>query len=400
MHDLPPTAPRRVLIVAPAMSVYGGAELVIVRLANHLTRQGVGNTLLTTAIPPVMRAELDGTEIRVVERQTPSLTRRITRALGLDDVAALRRELGRISAAYDVVNIHNFPAELAATACRRPVVWLCNEPPRISLRVDMEKRMIPRLVMEAFLRHERRVVRRRVDLAVVADPFNARRFESLYGCVPEIVPYGIDGRYFVKGDGAAARARFGLDERFTLLQVGMITPLKNQMESIRTLRQVKAEIPDARLVLAGAGEPAYLDEVRRFIRDNDLAGDVVITGHVDRAAVRDLYHAADLLIHPIRTQGGWLSPFEAVSAGLPVVVSEEMTAADLVRDHGLGIVTGDYSAAVLEIRRNASAYREAARAGRDWVAENLSWDRCCTQMTGLFGRVAGCDAPFHARRTS
>ena len=73
----------------------------------------------------------------------------------------------------------------------------------------------------------------------------------------------------------------------------MLTPLKNQMESLRTLRQVKAEIPDARLILAGVGETGYLDELRRFARDNDLTGDVVITGHVDRATVRNLYHAAD-----------------------------------------------------------------------------------------------------------
>ena len=55
--------------MAPAISVYGGAELVIVRLANQLTRQGVANTLLTTAIPLEMREELDGTEIRIVERR-------------------------------------------------------------------------------------------------------------------------------------------------------------------------------------------------------------------------------------------------------------------------------------------------------------------------------------------
>ena len=68
-----------------------------------------------------------------------------------------------------------------------------------------------------------------------------------------------------------------------------------------------------------------------------------------------------------------------------MIVSREMTAADLVREHGLGIVTDDYPAAVLEIRRNASVHRKAARAGREWVAENLSWDRCCTRMTEIFG---------------
>ena len=55
----------------------------------------------------------------------------MTHALGLQDVGPLRHELVRISAAFDVVNFHNFPAELAATACRRPAVWLCNEPPRM-----------------------------------------------------------------------------------------------------------------------------------------------------------------------------------------------------------------------------------------------------------------------------
>ena len=40
----------RVLIVYPRIDLYGGAELLVVRLANYLTRSNIENALLTTNI--------------------------------------------------------------------------------------------------------------------------------------------------------------------------------------------------------------------------------------------------------------------------------------------------------------------------------------------------------------
>ena len=91
-----------------------------------------------------------------------------------------------------------------------------------------------------------------------------------------------------------------------------------------------------------------------------------------------------MLLHPIGAQGGWLAPFEAVSALKPVIVSPEMSAADMVRKHNLGIVTEDYEQYVMDIYDNRQIEETNPRAAREWVSANLSWERFCEQMVSVF----------------
>ncbi len=53
----------KVLLVYPRMAVYGGAELLIVRLCNFLSAQGIANTLLSTSVLPEVRENLENTPI-------------------------------------------------------------------------------------------------------------------------------------------------------------------------------------------------------------------------------------------------------------------------------------------------------------------------------------------------
>jgi len=53
----------KVLIVHPHMSLYGGAELVIVKLANYLTKNGIKNSILTLSMLDEIKKELKGTEL-------------------------------------------------------------------------------------------------------------------------------------------------------------------------------------------------------------------------------------------------------------------------------------------------------------------------------------------------
>jgi hypothetical protein len=51
------------LLVHPDMTYYGGAELVIVRLAQFLRENGIDHGLLTTGISETVQNEIPGTEV-------------------------------------------------------------------------------------------------------------------------------------------------------------------------------------------------------------------------------------------------------------------------------------------------------------------------------------------------
>jgi len=370
----------RVLIVYPRIDLYGGAELLVIRLANYLTRNNIENALLTTNICDEVKNDLAGTQIisypyRPFQNFKASLN--FFRLWGL-----LNKGLRKHIDDFDIINVHNYPADLAIYPFRKPVVWMCNEPPEVHVMFKKEKKYTLRwFVINAILRFDNYVVRRFVKNTVVADEFNQRRFKRIYGIDPHIINYGIDCHFFNPG---TIKIEERNRERFTVLHVGMLTPLKNQMESIKTIEKLKDKIPGIKLKLAGAGEGQYLRQLNEYINAKQLKPYVEIMGHLSRIQLRDLYHTSQVLIHPIKPQGGWLSPFEAICAGLPIVASPEMTASNIITKNNLGIITDDFSTAILEIYQNLSGYERLADWRADWVRTHLSWDNFCEQMVNVF----------------
>jgi glycosyltransferase involved in cell wall biosynthesis len=364
----------RVLIVNPRFFVYGGAELLIVELCRHLARQNIEHALLTTAIIPEVAQALPKTRI-------------ILSPCGWNNLKIyfhLWRAVRRHAAEYDLINVHNFPAEFSAFLRRQPVVWMCNEPELYLRKINTKTRRGKMLGAPVFL-FERWIVRNFINKTIVSDSFNARRFKSLYGIEPNVIHYGIDYEFFsVPDESCVNRLKTQWGKRFVMLHVGIMTPLKNQLRSLQVLCEVKQRIPDCLLVLAGCWENAYKSLLDRFIAENQLAENVLFTGHIDRQSLKNYYHSCNVLLHPVSSQGGWLAPFEALCAGLPIVVAPEMTASDLITREHLGIVTGNYAEVVRNIYEQPSSYQAMARHGKQWVRENLSWNKFCLGMLDVF----------------
>ncbi|MDD2773585.1 MAG: glycosyltransferase family 4 protein [Elusimicrobiales bacterium] len=369
----------KILIAAPAIFVYGGAEVLIARLCGWLRARGVEHALLTTAMIPEMREHLGDTRIFVSPNKYGNVP---------GEILALKRGLDSRAAGFDVVNIHNFPAEIAAFSLKKPSVWLCNEP---ALHLHLEGSALSlksRVFFNLLKPLDRFIVRNRVKNVVVSDEFNAARARRLYGVEPEIINYGIDADFFAAGTGGGAAEKYGFAGKFVILQAGMLSPLKNQLASLRALPEVLKTIPDALLVFAGHGEPAYKAALDGYIAARGLGGKVLFTGHVSRDEVRSLMHAAHVLLHPIKSQGGWLSPYEALCAGLPVVASKEMTSSDIMAREEIGVVTDEYAGAVARIHADYAAYKAMAAKGGRYVKASFSWDKFCAAMLACCQKAA------------
>lgn len=367
----------KVLIVYPKFYVYGGGETLVVRLCNYLSDQGIDNAVLTTSMTDDVQNDLKRTRVIVSTDE---------RGGTIGEMRALCGGVRKYGAEFDVLNPHNYPAELTPFFTKRPSVWMCNEP---ELHLSLKHGSFSwryKTFLKALVPFERYIVRNRIAHSIVSDNFNAKRFECIYGKAPTIVRYGIDTDFFSKGDRHQARLSLGVDDKFVVLHVGMMTPLKNQMASLETLKSLKGMIGGLYLVLAGSWEDEYKRCLDAYIAENDLHNMVRFTGHVNRADIRDWYHAADVLLHPIKSQGGWLSPFEALCAGTPIIVSPEMTAADMVGANNLGTVTDNYAKAIQDIYRHRESHIETARNASGWVKSNLSWDSFGAGMLGVYRR--------------
>jgi glycosyltransferase involved in cell wall biosynthesis len=398
-----------VLVVYPRMTLYGGAELLVVRLCNFLSGQGVKHTLLTTAIIPEIQRELTHTVLLVRDNvENPGKAERNTQERSQQGRFGLNPHIWHLLCGYtelfrdafflwkmvrihqdefDLINIHNYPATFAAFCCRKPVAWMCNEP-EAYLRTLRARTLKGKALVKTLFWGERWIVRRFVQQVIVSDAFNAERFQRVYGITPQMIHYGIDTEFFsAASDPGQLRNELGVQDRFVILHAGMITPFKNQLESLKTLVTLKTMIPNVLLILAGHGEGQYILEVEQFMRDHALADHVRLTGHLNRIELRKYYQACDILLHPVYQQGGWLAPFEALCAGTPIIVSPYLTSAEIIRNERLGMVTEHYVETILETYRHPEIYREMALRGRIWVKDHLSWETFGREMLNLFSTL-------------
>ena len=210
-----------------------------------------------------------------------------------------------------------------------------------------------------------------------------------------VVHPGVDAARFAGPDRAACRAeirsRHGIGPSDLLvLFVGMNFEVKG-------LEQVIAAVGAARRALPGAGVSLLVvgrGDARKYagIAREHGAGDAVAFAGAQASGVERYYRAADLfaMLSAFDTFG--MAVLEAMAAGLPVIVSRNVGAKDLVEDGVNGFVApapGDAAAVAASIVAMADAERRAAvGAWAHRTAVRRSWDAAAAEVAGVYEAVA------------
>jgi glycosyltransferase involved in cell wall biosynthesis len=344
----------KVLIVNPSFYVYGGAERQIRILCNYLTSKGIENTILS-APPMVPEMKRDLIDTRLIETNN---IRDATQLLMHD---------------FDIINTHNHPAELCVYPRHIHHIWTCNEPP---IQVLQGGKLDEKEV---------EVVKDSVDVGVAIDEFNAKRFEELYGLKAKVNYPGVGYDFY--SEEYEPKDIYGIKDNFTLIQCGMLTFTKNQIQTVEIFAEIKKKIPEAKLILAGYDKLSYAMHVQSKIRELKLTKDVIITGYIEKDEdLRDLVKCAKVKLTPIIEQGGWANTFEAIVAGKPTIVSDRATFSNLVKDNNLGVVTKieNFPETILNVYENYEKYEEHAKKGREWIKNNLTWDKYGERMIKIY----------------
>ena len=191
---------------------------------------------------------------------------------------------------------------------------------------------------------------------------------------------GVDLQLFQPVERESVRARLGLD-RFTLLAVGHLVPVKAQQLAVAAL----AQLPDVQLLIAGNGPQRGMLE--RLANEHGVAQRVRFLGAVPQAQLRDYYGAADALVLPSEREGWANVLLEAMACGTPVVASRVWGTPEVVAAPEAGLLMAERSAAGLAdaVRALRAAYPDRAATRR--YAERFSWDDTTAGQVALFRRI-------------
>lgn len=361
----------KVLMVHSQMALYGGAEIVIVRLAKYL--QTKGHVVAIVTLSTANHSEYNDLDIRVPDKQIQYRLRGSLSALS--QIRKMYWELKSLCNKYaqdfDVINIHNFPA--IWTTPKKPVVWMCNEIPDLYHNQNIPSWFNPLLNSGRWL--DRMIVRSKHSVAVVADSRMAILFKHRYQFEPIVIPYGID---IFEVDNS------NLDSKtFKIICPSMISPSKNQLEVLQAIAGMK----NVQLILAGYYEEnhPYTKLLRKFIAENNL--DVIWTGMLSRLELIRTCTNVGVAVFMGRGQGSWLGPFEQLSIGIPVIVSPNLTCSSLIKEAELGTVTNNLTETLLRMQLNYKSYKSQALRSQQWVKQNLTWNNFCQRFEELLCQV-------------
>jgi len=350
------------------MALYGGAELVVVRLAHYLQEHGHKVSIL--AASTASHSDYGGLDI-ITPRKEVSWHLWDGTVSSLQEICGVLVSLHKLCNKYandfDVINTHNFPTTWTVPGSKK-IVWMCNEVPDLWHRGNTPS-LVNRLLNTGRL-VDRLIVRSKQPIAVVADTQCAKRFKHRYGFEPEVIPYGIDGEFFSQTVNAER------NDKFTVIQPSMISPSKGQLEVLEVTKHLGVKV-----VFAGYFEPRHPYTAELFQRAAGL--DAHFTGHINKEQLRELYYTAHVAVFPGKGQGSWLGPFEALATGTPIIVSPNLSCSTIIAEHDLGVVTTDLSSTFQEVIHNYPKYQQQALKGREFVLRNLTWNNFGARMLEL-----------------
>lgn len=136
------------------------------------------------------------------------------------------------------------------------------------------------------------------------------------------LPNGVDIEKIQRNtvSGKEIRQRLGIpQDAFVVGHVGRIHPVKNHKKIVEIFEEVRKNNNNAYLILVGEGEKKYVENIKSFIRQKEIADYVVFTGMREDAT--SLMRAFDAFVLPSFQEGFPLVSIEAQALHIRSVFS-------------------------------------------------------------------------------
>lgn len=380
----------RVLHVLPSLAPsYGGPSAALIGLSEALSARGVYCETITTDLGMEEAGDLD--DGRLVEfnginvRYFPRLfSRWLPRDFALSP--RLARWLKARIRDYDIVNIHglfSYPNSVAASIAYRAGIPYVIRPcgmldPWCLKQSRLKKSAYLKVFEEKLLRHAAAISFTTQDEAELAYKVQ---------CQPRsvIIPLGVTGIDDVlQGTDAFSFPR----DKKVVLFLSRLDKKKGLDLLLSSVARLKGVRQDFICVIAGSGTPAYEAKIRAGIKSDKLEDVVWLSGFVEGDRKRQLLKAASCFVLPSHQENFGVSVVEAMAAGCPVVISDQVNIHREVSDAYAGRVVrcdaNELFNALNEMLSNEETRQSMGHNGQKLVKEKYDWNQIGEKVLFLY----------------
>lgn len=373
---------------------YGGLSAVVPQLSEQLQqREGLAVRLAAFCVPDE--------DVHTARSGSVAITVLPFGHLAWMKNAAARADLAHCLERCDGAHIHGlWDSSSMATA---HLAHTKNKPYLVSAHGMLEpwalaQKALKKRIYGALV--ERPLLRRAACLhaLTLAEAQDYRR----YGCRNPIavIPNAVEAPALI--DSTSWTERFpAINGRHTVLFLGRLHVKKGIALLLEAWRALAVQFPDALLVLAGPGEPAYVQQLQTQVRESGLDNSVLFTGMLDQASKWAALSQAQVFVLPSFSEGLSVATLEALSVGTPVIVTEECHLPEIAQTGCGWQITPDAAqlqGALQDALQQSPEHRaQMSHAARQLVATRFSWAVVCRQMAELYRCVLSGETPQHCQ---
>lgn len=310
----------------------GGSTRAPLNVCKYLRDQHQDASIVATTAPDDELGYLDyeypSVPIRLFPRRMPRHNFRSP---------SLRRWLRDHVADYDLVEIHgifSFVPLYTAWACRRSGTPYLVRPHGQLTPQDLKKhvwakRLYGRLVVRPMLRGAERVL-----LATRQESEQLETYST--SCSREIAPLPVDPLQGT-GQGSSFRTRHGIPvDAQVVLFLGRMDRAKGLQFIVPSLAALHARHPRLWFLLVGTGEPEDVAFIDSLLRDYGIIEWTTRTGFLSGIEKLSAFCASDIFVLPSLMENFGLVVVEAMQAGVPVLVSDQVFTHEIPVREGAG----------------------------------------------------------------
>ncbi len=210
-----------------------------------------------------------------------------------------------------------------------------------------------------------------------------------------VVPNGIDVEKLrgklAEVDRDRVRENYGYrKEELVVLSLSRLIPVKGVHSLIEAFAIARQEIPEMKVLVAGAGEPEYTQRLKDRVAELKLEREVLFIGN-EREIEKPL-KAGDIFAAPyIWPEAFGLSVLEAMTAGLPVVGSLSGGVVELLGEGKYGLLferdnPADLARGLIRFAKDATLRSEMGRVAANAALEYTA-SKMCERIQVVYEKV-------------
>ncbi|MGK7875563.1 MAG: hormogonium polysaccharide biosynthesis glycosyltransferase HpsP [Xenococcaceae cyanobacterium] len=394
----------RILQIVPSVSlVYGGPSQMVLGLSAALAAEGVEVTLLTTNsngdagqppldVPIEQPVEQDGYQV-LYFRCSPF--RRYKFSLGLLCWLATHAQ------EYDLAHIHALFSPVstaAATVARYRGLPYLLRPLGTLDPADLRKKRRLKQIYGLLLERPNLAGAAGVHFTSEQECRISKRFGTQTNDL--VIPLGVQLPQDFPEWGKA-RNQLGISpHRPLLLFMSRIDSKKGLDLLIPALETLLGEELDFHFVLGGANpqDPNYENKIREQVQASKLEKHTTITGFVTGDMKLGLLQDADLFVLPSYYENFGIAVAEAMVAGTPVVISNQVYIWEKVQEAEAGWVSycevEDLTQKLRLALQDADERKRRGLNARNYALKHYSWQAIARQMIQAYHTKSGLTTPF------